>query len=223
MSVDAAAWAFLDQLRRRVRPPAKGTELPPADDALRAVDAGSDVATRFAASAEAAGCRVHRVNPAEWTSAIEQIVAEHGIASVLVQAEAGTALTPQRAAELTRVLTDRGLSVVKETSDAVLFDVGAAVTGVLSATAETGTLVCASGPSSARGATLVPPVHIAIVDQTQLVADLFDLFVWLEQCGELPANVNLITGPSKTADIEGVLVTGMHGPGVVHIILVAGP
>lgn len=223
MSVEAAVRTFLDQLRRRVRPPAQVTELPPADDALRAVDPGSDLATRFVASAEVAGCRVHRVGLADWTSQVARIVAEQDITSVLVQAEPRTALTPERAAHLARVLTDHSVSVMTETSDAVLFDVGAAVTGVLSATAETGTLVCASGPSSARGSTLVPPVHIAIVDQAQLVADLFDTFAWLGRRGELPANVNLITGPSKTADIEGVLVTGMHGPGVVHVILVEPP
>lgn len=223
MSVDAAVRAFLDQLRRRVRPPAKTTELPPADDALRAVEPGSDPAARFVASAEAAGCRVHRAGTVDWASQVARIVAEHGIASVLVQAEPGTALTPERAADLTRVLANGGVSVMTETSDAVLFDVGAAVTGVLSATAETGTLVCASGAASARGATLIPPVHLAVVDQSQLVADLFDTFAWLGQRGELPANVNLITGPSKTADIEGVLVTGMHGPGVVHVILMEPP
>ncbi|MEW6199096.1 MAG: lactate utilization protein [Planctomycetota bacterium] len=219
MSVEAAVRAFLDRLRRRVRLPAKKTELPPADDTLRAVEPSLDLAARFVASAEAAGCRVHRVGTADWTAQVARIVTEHRIASVLVQVEPGTALTPERAADLTRVLADRGVSMMTETSDAVLFDVGAAVTGVLSATAETGTLVCASGAASARGATLIPPVHIAVVDQSQLVADLYDTFAWLRRRDELPANVNLITGPSKTADIEGVLVTGMHGPGVVHVIL----
>src|SRR5690606_31775151 len=95
MSVEAEVRVFLDQLRRRVRPPAQVTELPPADDALRAVDPGSDLATRFVASAEAAGCRVHRAGPADWTARVARIVAEQGITSVLVQTEAGTALTPE--------------------------------------------------------------------------------------------------------------------------------
>jgi L-lactate utilization protein LutC len=64
------------------------------------------------------------------------------------------------------------------------------------------------------------PVHVAVVGEWQIVPDLFDFFESLAAGPNLPANVNLITGPSKTADIEGVLVTGMHGPGQVHIVLV---
>jgi L-lactate dehydrogenase complex protein LldG len=86
------------------------------------------------------------------------------------------------------------------------------------AIAETGTLVCVSGASSARGASLIPPVHIAVLEEGQILADLFDYFEQLDP-QDLPANVNMITGPSKTADIEGVLVTGMHGPGAVHVVL----
>ena len=70
----------------------------------------------------------------------------------------------------------------------------------------------------ARGASLIPPVHIALLDRTQIVGDLFDYFDRLASTG-LPANINLITGPSKTADIEGILITGVHGPGVVHVLL----
>ena len=62
---------------------------------------------------------------------------------------------------------------------------------------------------------------MAIIADTQIVADLFDAFERLSTTGPLPANVNFITGPSKTADIEGVLVTGMHGPGEVHIVVVS--
>ena len=115
-----------------------------------------------------------------------------------------------------------GVTVTRRRDDETLFSVDAAITGVRAAVAETGTLVCSAGSQSARGSSLIPPIHIALVDARQLHADLFDLFDWLGQQDELPSNVNLITGPSKTADIEGVLVTGVHGPGVVHIVLVNG-
>jgi L-lactate dehydrogenase complex protein LldG len=51
------------------------------------------------------------------------------------------------------------------------------------------------------------------------VPDLLDLFA-ASTPGGLPANLTLISGPSKTADIEGILITGVHGPGAVHVILV---
>ena len=69
-----------------------------------------------------------------------------------------------------------------------------------------------------RGASLIPPVHIAVVAQAQIVPDLCDYFGGLGL--SLPANINVITGPSKTADIEGILITGVHGPGDVHVALV---
>jgi L-lactate dehydrogenase complex protein LldG len=71
-------------------------------------------------------------------------------------------------------------------------------------------------------ASLLPPVHIAIVERAQIVPDLFDLFAILEQQipTGLPTNVALITGPSKTGDIELTLITGVHGPGKWHVIIV---
>lgn len=97
----------------------------------------------------------------------------------------------------------------------------AGITGVESAVAESGTLVCTSGPGRGRGLSLVPPVHVAIVLASQIVPDLIDLWASLPGApGGLPSSVVLIAGPSKTADIEGVLITGVHGPREVHVVLV---
>jgi L-lactate utilization protein LutC len=84
--------------------------------------------------------------------------------------------------------------------------------------AETGSLVVSARPDEPRSLTLLPPVHLAVADATHLVADLFDLFT--KYPAGLPSCLTLITGPSKTGDIELRLVTGVHGPGEVHVVLV---
>ena len=98
-------------------------------------------------------------------------------------------------------------------------DVG--ITDVHAALAETGTLVCQAGPLHGRGHSLVPPVHVAIVRRSDILPDLLDLVARMpENSRELPSAIALITGPSKTADIEGILITGVHGPGRVFVLLV---
>ncbi len=77
-------------------------------------------------------------------------------------------------------------------------------------------------PEEPRSLSLLPPVHVAVADEAQLLPDLFDLFdapVWQER-GDIPSCLTLITGPSKTGDIELRLVTGVHGPGEIHVVLI---
>ncbi|MBX7166808.1 MAG: lactate utilization protein [Pirellulales bacterium] len=101
-------------------------------------------------------------------------------------------------------------------------DVG--VTSCECAVAETGSLVMLARPGHERLASLAPKVHIAIVAESQIVADLFDVFTRLEAAGldRLPSNVTLITGPSKTGDLELKLTTGVHGPGFWYVVVVRG-
>jgi L-lactate dehydrogenase complex protein LldG len=100
------------------------------------------------------------------------------------------------------------------------FEADLGISGVACAIAETGTLVMASLPENPRSLSLLPPVHIAVVHRDQIVADLFDLFADLEaDKAQLPSCLTLITGPSKTGDIELKLVTGVHGPGEVHVVV----
>ncbi len=95
-------------------------------------------------------------------------------------------------------------------------DIG--LSGALAGLAETGTIVIASGSSHSRLATLLPPTHIVILPIASLTTDLF---TWTQGLsGPMPSDIVWITGPSKTADIEQTLATGVHGPGHLIAILI---
>jgi L-lactate dehydrogenase complex protein LldG len=95
-----------------------------------------------------------------------------------------------------------------------LYDLDAGLTDAFGAVAETGSIAIRSSPVHGRSLSLVPPVHIAVIEPKVISPDLFDFFNRLQREGVGTGTV-LITGPSKTADIEMNLVTGVHGPGVV--------
>ena len=94
------------------------------------------------------------------------------------------------------------------------YDYDAGVTEVDFAVAETGSIAIRHRPEHGRLLSLVPFVHVAVVEPKHFVPDLIDLFERLrkEGCG---SGVTIISGPSKTADIEMNVVTGVHGPNIV--------
>jgi L-lactate utilization protein LutC len=96
------------------------------------------------------------------------------------------------------------------------FDVGISTAQV--AIAETGTLVLDSACERHRLVSLVPPVHIAIVNASAIVATLSDALTLLQQKEISPA-ITFITGPSRTADIELTLTIGVHGPQELYVIV----
>src|SRR5262249_51862510 len=106
-----------------------------------------------------------------------------------------------------------------------LFAADVGISGVDYLIAETGSVVGQTKPEEPRSLRLLPPVHIAVADRSQLLPDLFDLIAVLPGGGKegpgMPSCVALITGPSKTDDIELRLVTGVHGPGDIHVILIS--
>lgn len=89
---------------------------------------------------------------------------------------------------------------------------------VFGAIAETGTLVCSSEGGRAVQAGLLPAHHVAIVRRDRIFDTLDDFFAALS--GAPPTNLTLVTGPSRTADIELTLAIGVHGPEKLDIILV---
>ena len=78
----------------------------------------------------------------------------------------------------------------------------------------------ASDAAHSRGTFIAPPVHVALVRVTDIVPDMIDYWSMHPRPGESGAATVFVTGPSKTADIEGILITGVHGPRAVHVIVV---
>lgn len=97
-------------------------------------------------------------------------------------------------------------------------DIG--ITSADYALADTGTLVMLSSPQEARMISLLPPAHIAVVPRARILTGLDELFALLPNPAESTSSLVLITGPSRTADIEQILVRGVHGPGVLSVVVV---
>ncbi len=154
---------------------------------------------------------------------------EAGIASALTQIITSLQQTPLRAQRIAisdapqveRFLyqTDleiEELAIAPNASDIFNFDVG--ITTAQAAIAETGTLVLVSTEERHRLVSLVPPVHIAIVDASKIHETLGEALDLIHKTEISPA-VTFITGPSRTADIELTLTVGVHGPQELYVIV----
>jgi L-lactate dehydrogenase complex protein LldG len=94
---------------------------------------------------------------------------------------------------------------------------GAGVSRALYGLADTGSVVLAASPDEPRARSLVPAVHVSLLAEDRILAGLAELF---EAVGDdLPSALAIVTGPSRSADIEQRLVVGVHGPGEVHVVL----
>ncbi|HEY3582535.1 MAG TPA: lactate utilization protein [Pyrinomonadaceae bacterium] len=104
------------------------------------------------------------------------------------------------------------------TKDLFNFDVG--ITRAQAAIAETGTLVLDSSVEHNRLVSLVPPVHIAILEASRIYATLAEALAMLQSGDEVSPAITFITGPSRTADIELTLTVGVHGPQQLYVFII---
>ena len=214
----------LDELEHRVR---RASEIASRDadnlfDVLSNVAAGAGWNVTRAADARAAGeyilklaqkiearSAVYSLHPVVRSAISEAAFGSAGIATVPVALDCDDPDSDEE--------TDRArLRSVMEAADL-------GVTGVDYAIAETGTCVIIPRRGVSRLVSLLPPVHVAIVERGQVLPSLDELFTLRRDeftRGDFGSYMNLITGPSRTADIEYTIVTGVHGPGEVHMVLV---
>jgi len=218
---------FLARVRAALRrghpiaPPPPPTPLPPSLEPARLVSPAStaDLADLFAARAQAVGMRITRTTDADLSARLAALLTQLGIRS------AATSLTPGPLADAVHAaLRAADCAPIPRPAEPTLdhhYPADAGITDAHAAIAESGSIVLRSGPHHSRGTHLVPPIHIALLRATQILPDLLDLAPTLAAASSpLPSCTLIITGPSKTADIEGILVTGIHGPREVHILLI---
>jgi len=189
-------------------------------DIARLIAQREDLVSVFAANAQAGGMLVQRLRESDLESAVAEGLRTADARTVSVACD-NSPLTDVvvKACERERIRVirpDSGLGFDPH------YEAKIGVTDVDCAVAETGSLVISSTATRGRAPYLVPPIHFAIVPASKIVADLLDVWSVLrvDRIVENHSAVVLVSGPSKTGDIEGVLVTGVHGPGEVRVLLV---
>ena len=95
---------------------------------------------------------------------------------------------------------------------------GAEVSRAAYGLADTGSVVLAASPEEPRSRHLLPDVHVSLLAANRILPGLDELFAAVGE--NLPSALTIVTGPSRSADIEQRLVVGVHGPGEVHVVIV---
>ena len=165
----------------------------------------------FVTMAEEVQTTVARVSSeAEIPAEVARYLAAENLPAELVMApDPGLAAIPWHERPLLRIRPGRA-----EPSDAV------SLTPCLAAIAETGTLMLVSGAATPTTLNFLPDTHIVVVRAGQVVAGYEDAWDLVRAGGAWPRTVNLITGPSRTGDIEQRIQLGAHGPRRLHVVLV---
>lgn len=202
-----------DRILAALRQQVRAVDHPPTWQSRRQFD---DLAERFTASLTAGHGEVHRTGRLD--AALDLL--GHVLAGLEAEQVAVNAEPPLNGVDLAarwpgiqwRVAGQEG-----EDLRAVCAAADAGITGVDAVLAETGTIVISSGPGKSRLVPLLPPVHIALAPTSKLTSDLF---TWTAgRGGAMPSSLTLISGPSKTADIEQTMAIGVHGPKRLIVIL----
>ncbi|MBV6325336.1 LutC/YkgG family protein [Duganella violaceipulchra] len=162
---------------------------------------------------------VWRVDINNWPALLAQKLAAAGVRSLLLDSACaeGGKLAAALPAEVRAVRFDRPL---EEWKDQLFADMDAGFTVARSGIAATGTLVLAPDAGTPRTVSLVPPLHVALVYASTLHADLHAAMHAEAWSATMPTNLVLVSGPSKTSDIQQTLAYGAHGPRALWVFII---
>ncbi len=183
----------------------------------------ADQVARFCERARSWQADVVETDRAHWLDALAGVLEAKGVRTLL----AGRDTAISQALE-TGATTFRGLAPaqlhwyddpIESCKDFLFDDVDAGITTTRGGIAETGSLILWPDRNEPRTLSLVPPLHIAVLDAAHLHETLHGAMRAQAWANDLPTNALLVTGPSKTADIQRLLVYGAHGPRQLVILL----
>ena len=173
---------------------------------------------RLRTALEGSHAEVHDTTEADWPALLQRIAAAKGVRTLLIGN--GSAHGGMLAAQASEGLTLIQYTEAIDTWRDRLFDeIDAGFTLARSAIAETGSLILWPDASEPRLMSLVPPLHFVLLDAADIHADLHSAMVAEDWKSGLPTNALLISGPSKTADIQQTLAYGAHGPRELIVLL----
>ncbi len=180
-----------------------------------------DLVGEFQRRAEAMHAQIYRVERSGWTHLLGRLCREKALSNLLYGPGGPLGGEIQEASRQQQGVPDlvgfgQEIEVCRER---LFFEIEATVTSVRAGVAATGTLILWPTPAEPRSMSLVPPIHFAVLDSRAIhatFADVVEKEGW-NTC--MPTNALLISGPSKTADIEQTLTHGMHGPTELVIIV----
>jgi L-lactate dehydrogenase complex protein LldG len=163
---------------------------------------------------EAVHTEIHLTSGESWPALLAQLLRDRQLPSLLI------APTTPHGRKITQFWANNpDLPVLKaydrpvEEWKAELFnDTPASLTGTLGAIAATGSLILWPTREEPRLMSLVPPVHFALLKASQIRDNFYEVQQEFKWAQGMPTNALLVSGPSKTADIEQVLAYGAHGP-----------
>ena len=170
---------------------------------------------------EAMRTEVHLTTQDGWRETLKEILKARGLKSLLYAPDTwmGPAIAEaweEGAADLpAKMPFDSAVEDLKE----ALFQVDAGITTTTGAIAETGAIVLWPDAQEPRTLSLVPPVHIAVLEADKIYNSFCEIIQAQDWVAGMPTNALLISGPSKTADIEMTLAFGVHGPKELIVII----
>ncbi len=217
---NASRKKILDRLNAAIKPGDPDTpQTPRPHTEKRGVDEKVEKLKGFM---EAVRTEVHVIEDADWVDALKRILKERDLKTLLHAPETtiGERLKTEwlsEGADLPELVTYKG--DIEEFKDE-LFQIDAAITSTMGGIAETGVIILWPDQKEPRLMSLVPPIHIAVLEAEKIYntfSEAIETGNWPET---MPTNVLLISGPSKTADIELTLAFGVHGPKELIVLIV---